>query len=386
MKKISALLLALLIAGNSVLCSCAQQPAVSDETASSTTTEQTTTTSAPETTEETTTVSPFVTYPNPKDNSPYKELELDGVKKNAVVTTDYCYIESTKYVVFLDKDLKIPGDFKVNLDAIVDEIEKQLGVVYNPPEARYDTVPDFAALYYEPKDEDGNGPNPWEGWDIGDKIPIFIVADRHDKALNCVASDTEVIISLYELLSNELWNSVPTYKKNSWRRPKFVDYSTIAHEITHTITLRNCDLTNILTEGIADYMGYSVISALASKYPSLAEVKKKNNWEDDLVRKKITAKNAESVFVDDFHKLSHKDRGPEYAYGKRFWMFLYTKYGKGSFKKVYNAIKENNISYDYAEYDKAMTKQYAALLKKAFGKDVFTKFGKWCVKKKVLQH
>ncbi|MBP5775674.1 MAG: hypothetical protein J6W36_08265 [Clostridiales bacterium] len=385
MKKISVMLLALLIAGNTLLCSCGQAPAAtSEETTAATTTEATTTT-AEETTEETTTVSPFVTYANPKENSPYKAIELDGVKKNAVITTEYCYIESDKYIVFLDKDLKIPGDLKVNLDAIVDEIERQLGVTYNPPDARYDTVSDIAARYYEPKDEDGNGPNPWEGWDIGDKIPIFIVADRHDKALLSAATDSDVVICMYELFTNELWNSVPSYKKNAWRRSKYVDYSSFAHEITHTITLRNCEMTKILTEGIADYMAYSVISSLASMYPSLAEVKKKKNWDDDSVRKKINAKNAESVFTDDYHKLGIKNRGAEYAYGKRFWQFLYTTYGKGAFKKFYNGLKESNITYNYAEYDKATTKEYAALFKKLYGKDVFTKFGKWCVKKKVLQ-
>ena len=346
-------------------------------------TEATTTTS--ETTEETTTVSPFVTYGNPKDSSPYEKIELDGKKASTFVSTDYCYLESKKYVVFMDKDIKLPGDFAVNLDAIVDEIENQLGIKYNPEDFPYDTVSSVMTGYYEPKDESGNGPNPWEGWDIGDKIPIFLVTDRKDKALISHADSTYVVICSYELFSDELWNSVPSYKKNAWRRSKYVDYSTFAHEVTHLITLRNCDLTNILTEGIADHMAYSVISALASKYPSLATVKKKNNWDLDLVRKKVTSKNAEKIFIDDFHSLKMSQRGPEYAYGTAFWRYLYKKHGKGCFYKFYQELKANNITYNAATYDKSTVKEYAEILKKLYGKDLFTKFGKWCVKNKLLQ-
>lgn len=387
MKKLSSFLLALLIASNAFLCSCGKAPAASSETtsetATATTTEETTTTA--ETTEETTTVSPFVTYGNPKDSSPYQKIELDGNKATTFVSKDYCYIESKKYVVFMDKDIKLPGDFAVNLDAIVDEIENQLGIKYNPEDFPYNNVPSIAASYYEPKDESGNGPNPWEGWDIGDKIPIFLVTDRKDTARISVADSTYVVICSYELFSNELWNSVPTYKKNPKRRNKYVDYSEIAHEVTHLITLRNCDLTNILTEGIAEYMGYSVISALASKYPAMATVKKKNNWDLDLVHKKITAKNAEKVFIADFHTLKASQRGPEYAYGYALWKYLYSKHGKGCFNKFHNELKAQNITYNAASYDKATVTEYAAVLKKLYGKDLFTKFGKWCVKKKLLQ-
>ena len=387
MKKTSSLLLALLITATVLLCSCEKAPANSSETTAAptaATTEETTTTQ--ETTEETTTVSPFVTYGNPKDSSSYEKIELDGKKASTFISKDFCYLESKKYVVFMDKDIKLPGDFAVNLDAIVDEIENQLGIKYNPADFPYDTVANIATNYYEPKDESGNGPNPWEGWDIGDKIPIFLVTDRKDKALISYADSSYVVICMYELFSNELWNSVPSYKKNSWRRRKYVDYSEIAHEVTHLITLRNCDLTNILCEGIADYMGYSVISALASKYPSLATVKKKNNWDLDLVHKKITAKNAEKVFIDDFHSLKASQRGPEYAYGFALWKYLYSKHGKGCFYKFYSELKAGNITYNAATYDKNTVKEYAGVLKKLYGKDLFTKFGKWCVKKKLLQH
>lgn len=59
------------------------------------------------------------------DNTPYEKLTLDGVSDHYIVTTDYCFIESEKYVLLLDKDDKIPGDFVIVLDAIIDELESQ---------------------------------------------------------------------------------------------------------------------------------------------------------------------------------------------------------------------------------------------------------------------
>ena len=114
--KIPSLCLAGLIAGSALLSACNAL-------------EETTTTTTEETTEATTTTTiattelTWVTYANPKDSTTYKKLELDGVAENYVTVTDYSYIESEKYVLLLEKDVYLPGDFVVTLDAIVDEIE-----------------------------------------------------------------------------------------------------------------------------------------------------------------------------------------------------------------------------------------------------------------------
>ena len=377
--KITSLSLAVLCAGNMLLCSCDSTPVPSDTTAVPTTvTSETTATTTEETTEQA-----WVTYANAKDSSPYKEIELDGVKENYVVTTDYCYLESEKYIVFMDKDLKIPGDFAVNLDAIIEELEKQLGLEACPESYGGGRVVNMTS-YYEP-DESGKKINPWEDWDIGNKIAIFLVVDREDKALLSVAEETHVVICTYSLFSDELWNSIPTYKNNAWRRDKYVNYSMIAHELTHTITLRSCCLTNILTEGIAEYMGWSVLKSLSKQYPSIGEAYKKTNFDDSPLPKVVNAKNAESIFIDDYHSLSHKDRGAEYYYGKRLWQYIYAKNGSDCFIKYVNAINEKNLRYNYIEYNKNFTTQYADTLKELFGKDVFTGFGNWCVKNKYLQ-
>ena len=106
-KKATTLLLASLMAGSALLSACSNNtPATtpSEETTTTTTTEATTTV-------ETTTETTETTIPNGRDTTPYKALVLDGDKDHHFLTTDYCFIESEKYVLFLDKDLDIPGDF-----------------------------------------------------------------------------------------------------------------------------------------------------------------------------------------------------------------------------------------------------------------------------------
>ena len=161
-RKLTSLLLAALCTGSMLLCACDKA------TEESETTVTTTAATTKETTE--TTESTAETTRNGMINTPYKKITLDGVKENHFVSTDYCYIESEKYVLLIDKDIDLPGDFAVVMDAIVDELEKQLGVSYAPVERDYPHVTDNS-IYY-------NGFNPWKDWYVGEKIPVFIMCDR----------------------------------------------------------------------------------------------------------------------------------------------------------------------------------------------------------------
>ena len=381
-KKISALFLASLIAGNILLCSCDK----SGETTTEPTEEMTTTTS--ESTEATTTAPRWESsapLENPKDTSPYEKITLDGSADSTFVSKDFCYIESDKYVLLLDRDIKLPGDFVTNVDAIVNEIEKQLGVSACPDDRYYGKLVDNSAAY-DLKDESGNPINPWEGWDLGTKIPIFLEVDRVDEARISCADSMFTVICDYAMFSDELWDSVPSYKNNSWRRNNYVDYVTIAHELTHTISLRNCEQTRIITEGLAQYISKRVVESLANDYPSIMAAKNGANWEEGDIPKTVNEKTAEKIFIDDYHSLSSKDRGAEYYYGLHFWQYLYENYGDDCFVKFCNNVKINKIQTGLSTYDESIVKEYADVFKKLYGDDFFQKFGKWCVKNNYLQN
>ena len=263
-KSLSSVAVAALLASTSVLCSCSSKSSETEGTTSAAETTASETeemTSVPET-EETTTEE--TTVPNGRDTTPYEQITLDGVRDNHFIATDFCFIESEQCVIFMEKDIEIPGDFVINVEAIIDEIEKELGIPYDPDHYKYCDLIDMGVYF---------GMNPWEDWNVGRKIPIFLVVDREDVGMIPSASGEFAVYCMYEMFSDELWNSVPSYRDNDWRRMDHIDYNTIAHELTHTIQCRNCDLPSIMTEGIADLMGMSVVDALADSYPSIALTK-----------------------------------------------------------------------------------------------------------------
>ncbi|MBQ2156646.1 MAG: hypothetical protein II438_09460 [Clostridiales bacterium] len=369
-RKITSLLLAALCTGSMLLCACDKA------TEESETTVTTTAATTKETTE--TTESTAETTRNGMINTPYKKITLDGVKENHFVSTDYCYIESEKYVLLIDKDIDLPGDFAVVMDAIVDELEKQLGVSYAPVERDYPHVTDNS-IYY-------NGFNPWKDWYVGEKIPVFIMCDRQPEGwISCATADDLTLVE-YELFSEDVWNSIPDFRDNPWRKTDYVDYSVIAHEMTHVITGRNCNMSKIMTEGLADYMAVSVINALADKYPSIAEVKAKKTFYDNTVPEAVNASNAEAIFVSDYKDVSHADRGAEYTYGQYLFEYLHEQAGDDFFKKICTKLNTSaGFVYRYDEYNEEQMQKIAGIIKDLYGDDVFTKFGDWCVKNNHLQ-
>ena len=80
---------------------------------------------------------------------PYEEVKLDGIEEHHFVSTDYCYLESEKYVLFIDKGIDLPGDFQANVDAIIDELEAELGLSSCPDTYEYcDRMVDIS-IYFD---------------------------------------------------------------------------------------------------------------------------------------------------------------------------------------------------------------------------------------------
>ena len=318
--------------------------------------------------------------PTAKDLSPYEEIKLDGVKEHHFVSDDYCYIESEKYVLFLDKDVDLPGDFVTNMDAIVDEIERQLQVSCMPEDYEYCPVTDMSVYYH--------GEDPWENWDIRPKMSVFIMTDEEAKGYISNASADDLVIADYALYSEDVWNSNPEFYASEFRvRFDYVDYYAIAHEMTHTITLRQTHLTHIMTEGIADYMSREVVNALAPNYPSIGENKAEAEkyLYDAMIPEKVNADNAERIFIDDYNEIDTADRGAEYVTGRYLCQFLDETYGDDFYLKYKEQIDKDGIDFGYNECTEEVRINYANALKEVFGDDVFTKFGDWCVENHALQ-
>ena len=388
-KKLPVVLMAFVFAGNIFLCSCGsvktsepeiiEDEPVIEEVKPEVEEKVTETEEAVEVVEEVVEEPEEVYVPTAKDLSPYEEIKLDGVKEHHFVSNDYCYIESEKYVLFLDKDVDVPSDFVTNVDAIVDEIERQLKVSCMPEDYEYCGVTDNTSYY---------GFNPWEDWDIRPKMSIFIMTDEDAEGLISCASGDDLVIADYAMYSEDVWNSNPDYYASDFRvRYDYVDYYTVAHELTHTITLRQSHMTDILTEGIAEYMSREVVNALADDYPSIGECKAEAEkyLYDAEIPEKVNADNAERIFINDYQDIDFAHRGAEYVTGRYLCQFLDETYGDDFYLKYKEQIDADGIDYGYGDYTEEVRINYANALKEAFGDDVFTKFGSWCVENHALQ-
>lgn len=369
-KKIPSMCLATLIAGSVLLSACNAAP---DES-TTTTTEETTTTTTIKTTELT-----WVTQANPKDTTTYEKIELDGNPDHYFTVYDYSYIESDKYILLLEKDVRLPGDFVITLDAIVDEIEKEMGVSANPSKYTGSAVPEDMNWHYGDK-------NPWEDWIIDTKIPIFVCADHTDDDIGCVGNQDYVRICLYDLMTKEALEALPRYKNKITGKLGYVDYVEITEILARHIAFRNYEffMPGIISEGIGNYMSYTVVDALAGQYANIKTANKKRYRYDAPIPEVVNAKNAEEVFTVDYTYDEYVVNGETYndyaiyhsqeVYGRYLCRFLKEEYGDDFYKRLNEGLNE------YGE-----TRQFAWIVKKTFGDDVFTKFGDWCVKNKALQ-
>lgn len=364
--------LAVLCAAVTVLTACSSENSSSDgESRASSQTENAVSESETESAAESTADKPrqINNVRAEKGHGGYDKLTLSGNREDTLVTTDFCYIESEKYVILMEKDLKIPGDLSARLDEVVDQLEKSIGLRYDPDSYDYSHRTDPCTALY--------GINPWEGFDFGRRMPVYLVVDRSDEGLISAADETHAVICLYELFSDEVWNSVPSYRDNEFRRSDHIEYGVFAHELTHTITGRYAILSKILCEGSASYYSYKAIKELARKSEDMQKSLEDLMNEDVTMSEKVTASNAERIFLSDFADLDTEDRGEEYTFGKYLWKYLDETFGTEKTAQVFERFKELEQQNGLEGYvtDNPIVAEYGKALKEHFGEDVFEKFG-----------
>lgn len=296
-------------------------------------------------------------------------ISLSGKEEDKVTTTDYSIFETERCVLLADKDITLPGNFAEVVEAIVDEIEKETGLKHDPEDWK-PVQSDAVSGYF--------GFNPFAGVEKGKKIPIYLVNDREGVGYISWASESETTLVVYELMSEELWNSIPVYRDNPWRKRDYMDYETVAHEVTHTIVSRNVSLSKIMTEGIATHVEKVVTKNLSGKYPCV-------HYEEkiyDGIPDPITRDNAEHIFITDYEEISHADRGAEYTLGMIICDYMYETFGQDAFKKYADEINKQQIFFYYGNQTEEDMKKLSQAMKTVFGDDFFINFGDWYGKNK----
>ncbi|MBR6019444.1 MAG: hypothetical protein IK055_04405 [Lachnospiraceae bacterium] len=312
--------------------------------------------------------------PTPTGSEENRELvtiTFSGNRDDHVITDRYGVYEGERFFLFLDKDLDIPGDFGDNIELIMKTLEQEIGFTF-------ESVGRRGHMWFETDQFEGK--DPWRNFDNGTKLVIYVLADRTDEHLISFATDSGAVFVLYELFSDELWNSVDSYRDNPWRRDEDVQYETIAHELTHSLTSLYYDgITRIMTEGSAEYYAERTLTALKDHSKEFEErynlTKSMNEyWIDE----KVTKENAEALFTDDYRDLSHADRGDEYTFGRVFCEFLGETYGDTFMEKYLKAAKERGLGSQYCSTNNTVEpEKHTALMKELFGDDVFVRFAEW---------
>ena len=313
----------------------------------------------------------------PKRELPPK-VTLSGNHDDHLITDKLCYIEGDKFFLLLDDGVDLPGDFADNISLIMDAIEKETGLTF----AIDKSIHAFDNGTYK------YGYNPWESLEFGQKVPIFICVDKEDAGYISCADAMYATIYDHALFSMDVWNSVPDYRDNPWRRLDYVEYYSIAHELTHVLTCRHACISKILTEGSADYVAERVINSFASvsdDFEGNVEYMSYNLFHH--VEENVTSKNAEEIFRKDYRDLSHADRGDEYTLGRMMFTFLSETYGDTCLHDYLLAAAEAGFAYpeSYLSYHGLKDEEVEKLVdvfKQTFGDDVFKNFGTYYQKHK----
>ena len=309
------------------------------------------------------------------ETSGLNEITLSGNHGDHIITDRYCYVEGEKFFLMMEPDLDIPGDLANNIAMIIDALEEESGLSFmewDEP-SRFDNC---TCLF---------GFNPWNNFDYGMKVPIFLFVDREGCGYIPSASDCRVDIFDYYLFSQEVWDSVPSFHDDPDRKGEYVDYYTFAHELTHALTLRHGRNTRIVAEGTADHYAGIVMNQLADRSEDFTESCEHMNFQFDLLEyalfndygSLITAENSENVFVNDFSDLSHAQRGAEYCFGRLLFDYVAEHYGKNFLSDFLAAVNAAGINNGYGNMTEEQMLQYTELFKSVVGDDIFTSFGTW---------
>ncbi|MBO7452956.1 MAG: DUF4214 domain-containing protein [Clostridiales bacterium] len=270
-------------------------------------------------------------------------IVLSGKYEDIITIDKNCYCEGEDVVLFFLKGTVIHGDTLNLVEKVMKENEALLGLKYrcNFNTSRYTN---------------------WKGFYLGDenafsqvntdrqKAELIITCDPQDGSIEG-ASDSYCILFDYDVDS------------------KSDSVSTLIHEMTHVLTLRNgADLGPTMDEGMAMFVQDAISRKLGYTDADLIPYMSTNElFSADYLKQ-----------GEDMIKMSYDRTGiiqPEYQCGLRFCYFIYKNYGASALANIINESSRLDTDNDYNISQKDVVKA----IKKGTSDDVFVKFEKWIV-------
>ncbi len=269
-------------------------------------------------------------------------LDLSKKKGTYYTTTKEEYIETTRFVLYLDEGIEIPVNAIDLINHVMDRIEKTTG--YKFYVSPHDKVAYWGMNYELDK-----------YFETADKLKkinpehqrVEIVVGNHDQAVDAYASGVSGI-----LLAPE---HIKILDENGY---------VIIHELLHIAWQRNGDyLGSVLAEGFAEYYSTNILAndkVLTGTYSSYENLRGYDNI--------INEKTIENLFIN------YTAGSSRYAFGLRMTCFLIENYGIKDYKKMHDKVTK--LFTDSGEVPMDLV---AEVIKSEISTDFYQEFVTWYV-------
>ncbi len=285
------------------------------------------------------------------------KLVLSGNIEDEIVTDNYSYIETKKYFIFLDKNVKVRGNLVKDIDAIIKAAEKRTGFSLNlknsfwlEKNGRSDAI-STRILYF--------GDDRWKGLNENNEKFAIYVFGPNDKQWTACALDEYIMLDSVD---------IDFYGNNS-------GIATFTHELLHCLQgLNSANLKQTgdkLCEGYAAYNEIEIYSSL-KQFPindSYLE-----NYEFGMKKLLIDRDNAEEEFKKNYTEIYGEHNFEEYQLGYALVKFMNEEYPNIPFNSFLEEVGNQLIK---VKQERITVKMEINAIKKIYGNDFFEKFGNW---------
>ncbi|MBR7000320.1 MAG: InlB B-repeat-containing protein [Lachnospiraceae bacterium] len=299
----------------------------------------------------------YAIWKKDEDPSGLHEIIFSGSREDCLFTDRYCYAVGDRVVLLLDKGLYLPGDILEKIDLIMECLEEKTGLSF---------VGSFSPdLYDESLFEDYCGSdNPWDGIEFEGKLAIYIVKRSSSSHTDHYAG--------------RIYLGAMNYYADGGGTPLgYFDYTTLAHELTHVLTMGYTHVNFCVTEGSAEYVSRTLMEELCENSEDFY-MSYENSKYPPHIPNSITPDNAEEAFLCDCSCFGGNGGYPEYYWiGRDLCEFLNETYGSGFLCDYITAVTDAGINAKYGFFTEEDYVAFTALFKETFGDDVFVRFGEW---------
>jgi len=263
-------------------------------------------------------------------------LILSGSAKDIYTTTKPEYVETDKFILYLDENITLKGNTADLINQLMQMTEEQTGLTLTANND-YNPLPFFYPQDFYPEDCFADIDPQYE------KFHIYVISDEKGSSFGTVGA---MILNQFDLniAEGEGWSIVQLY--------------TGALQYANGVSL-----DPIMDYGYATYICGQVIKENPDFYFNF-----NTNLNYSFYDRKITAENAEAIYLEE-----KEDYWENYLYGYRFMTFLCEEYGEQVFYDILTDATKGAGQWEY-QYNSEKTLPY---IKANTSEDVFAVFADW---------